>query len=95
MNDITARRHRGNAESAAAFQAIKEKMPRSRMMVFGKIRRSGDRGMTCEEVGRSLRLLPHMISGRFTELKRDKMIVPTGATRLTQAGHPARVYKAR
>ena len=91
--DITANRHGGNPESQAAFES--RDRDGDRQLVIEFLRRRGDQGCTADEfaahVGRQLNTL----SGRFSELKRDGVIVPNGQKRPTRAGCASKVYVLR
>lgn len=93
--DITARRHGGNAESAAASESIEPDKARLRRMVLNYIASRGYVGATCEEVEFALGLRHQTVSARLTELKRLGQVRDTGRRRLTQSRRPAAVYVAR
>ncbi len=72
--DITAGKHGGAVQSVESFQRIESTLPRRRAEVLAAIRRAGPRGATVAEVALALRRAPNDVSGRFSELKRDRLI---------------------
>lgn len=74
QEDITENRHGGNEQSAAAFEKIVKSLPSMRRIVFDAIAHAGKEGLTCKELARAWGCGMNEISGRFTELKRDKRI---------------------
>lgn len=74
--DITARRHGRNPESMEAFAGVQDKLPEARAKVLEEIRGAGVRGMTCKELAAEWGVGMNTVSGRFSELKRDGLIVP-------------------
>ena len=71
MKDITKNKHKGNANSKAAFGAIKDELkPRQRevykWIVFMSLRRYD---VTIKGLCQWMRVSPNTISGRLTELK--------------------------
>ncbi len=95
--DITSNRHGGNAESVAAFQSIKDRLPAQRKEVLHWItvytKAHSGRGLTVDELAEVMHKTPNAISGRVSELKRDGRIYKAG-TRLTRSGCKAAVLKA-
>ena len=89
--DICRNRHRGNPESEAAFQALLPTLSNRRQEVLLIIRKSGFKGLTVHEVAEMLGTTPNAVSGRFTELKRDGLIMKWGK-RPTPTGGSAGVY---
>lgn len=79
--DVCASRHRGNAESEAAFQRLAPKLSAAQNEVFCVIELEGPRGLTCKEAAEKLAVGMNAISGRFTELKKAGRIKPTGERR--------------
>ncbi len=77
--DICASRHSGSAESVAAFDRIEGAIPETRRRVLAEIRRAGASGLTAKELAALWGVGLNTISGRFTELKRDGLIVQKGA----------------
>lgn len=84
-DDICENRHGGNAESAAAFERIRDGLPLVRQAVFDFIRERGEHGATVHEVAAHLGKTPNAVSGRLTELKADGWIERTDERR----GHAA------
>jgi hypothetical protein len=52
-----------------------------------------ERGLTCYEAQVQLDLLPQTASGRFSELKRMRLIEPTGGKRETSTGSKAAAFR--
>lgn len=78
MKDICKSRHRGNTESDAAFDKTKDAIPHQRQKVFDAIQKRPKLGFTCKELAEMWGVGMNAISGRFSELKRDGMIVKVG-----------------
>ena len=91
--DICARKHGGNPESQGAFQAIKDRLTGMQLVVLGLIQRSGEHGMTCDEISKELGRGENVYSGRITELKIAGKITKCGR-RPTRSGCTASVWKA-
>lgn len=89
--DICQNRHRGNPESEAVFEYIASKLPARRQKVLLLIHKAGFKGLTVHEASKLLETTPNAISGRFSELKRDGLIVKRG-TRPTETGSNAGVF---
>jgi hypothetical protein len=68
MNDITANKHGGNAQSAAAFERAKRGFNRSRQDILDLLKLH-PAGLTCKEMSTLLGKPMHKLSGRITELK--------------------------
>ena len=77
QQDITRNRHGGNPESEAAFEKIHRSLPRQRAEVLEAIG-SHQQGITCKEMADSWNVGMNVISGRFSELKRDNLIIKIG-----------------
>lgn len=92
--DVCKNRHRGNAESEATFQSIKDRLTDSEQEVFDVIRKHPETGMTAEEIALYLNVGVNTISGRCSTLRHIKHKVVKVGTRLTLSGHPAAVLKA-
>ena len=90
--DITARRHKGNEKSIAAFHVIMEKITAKQLEVYHAIRFFND-GVTVDELAVTFKTTPNAISGRVSELKRMGKIYKSG-TRKTRSGCSAAVLKA-
>jgi len=76
--DVTAGRHGGNVESAAAYARLKPRQYAQRDMVYDYIARADRIGITCRELAEMLDVGMNQISGRFTELKATGRIVKAG-----------------
>lgn len=74
--DICEGRHGGSEHSARAFQAIAGTLPAARARVLSFIRDRRERGATTAEVAEALGCSPNDVSGRMTELKVARQIVP-------------------
>ena len=89
--DITANYHRGNPESVQAHaDTPPETRERQRARVVNYIRDHGP--ATCDEVMAALDMTHQACSPRFTELRRDGVLVHTGERRNTRSGRPAAVH---
>ena len=86
--DITARRHKGNEQSTAAFHVIKDKISASQERILNAIRQM-DSGMTVDELSVYFNATPNEISGRCSELKRDGKSTNQGHAK-REAGVPRR-----
>ena len=91
MTDITQNYHRGNPESVAAKKISRLNAERDRTRILRLAGMRGDEGLTCDEAERLLSLSHQTCSARFSELKRDKLLVATGQRRPTRSGAQARV----
>ena len=89
--DITQNYHRGNPESRAAKQLSRHNAERDRARILRLAGVRGAAGLTCDEAERLLGLSHQTCSARFSELKRDKLLVPTQLRRPTRSGAQARV----
>jgi len=87
--DICQNRHRGNAQSVAAFSGDTSQQ---RMQVLEAIREAGSHGLSCDELSAKWGVGCNAISGRFSELKMTGLIVKSGL-RPTRAGKNAAVYR--
>ena len=90
--DITANRHKGNLQSTAAFNAIKDRLTVQQERVFRCIKDGGERGRTNEDICGVLGLTPNQVSPRLTELHVAGRITKIG-TRLTKSKCSAGVWK--
>lgn len=77
--DICARKHQGAAGSEAAFNRIRPHLSESHASILNWLRQVGP-GTAKEYADYADRQL-NTISGRFSELKRDGLILPTGEYR--------------
>tara|TARA_B100001123_G_scaffold156425_1_gene181097 strand:- start:2236 stop:2619 length:384 start_codon:yes stop_codon:yes gene_type:complete len=78
MIDTTLNKHRGNEESNAAFEKIKPKLRASRRIIEELVKDSDFNGITCREAAEKLGVGMNAISGRFSELKAEKIIRKVG-----------------
>lgn len=92
MKDICTR-HRGNANSKAAFEGIQGCMSKRRHFVLQRIKACAKNGLTVDELSERTGYPPNVLSGRFTELFAAGFIRKDG-TRPTRAGYKATVYKS-
>lgn len=76
--DICANRHRSSEESMAAFERIASDLPEKRAEVLRAIAGYESFGLTCKELAAAQGVGMNVISGRFTELKKDGLIRKTG-----------------
>jgi DNA-binding MarR family transcriptional regulator len=76
MKDITENKHGGNANSTAAFGAIKDKMTLKQAQVLATIKLL--KGATCKDICKRHHVGMNTISGRLTELKAMGKIKVTG-----------------
>jgi|SRR5579871_799469 predicted transcriptional regulator len=81
MEDITARKHGGNAQSDAAFERLKPVLSRRRREVLDAITRRGLEGAVAKEIATELGLELHKVSGRCSELKALGLIADSGRRR--------------
>jgi hypothetical protein len=91
MTRDTLNYHRGNPESRAAKELSRRNAERDRTRILRLAGIRGGVGVTCDEVERLLGLSHQTCSARFSELKRDKLLVPTQLRRPTRSGAQARV----
>jgi hypothetical protein len=89
--DICKRKHGGNPQSVQANRRVQKE--RDRDTVLNLVAMAGPEGRTLDEVAAILDVAPNRISGRFTELKKDGKLIPTGCTRNTRTGSPAMSYR--
>ena len=76
MEDITAGKHGGNAQSTAAFKKAKYGFSQARQDVVDLLKQHPD-GLTCKEMSALLDRPMHKLSGRVTELKEMGVCVAT------------------
>jgi|SRR6516164_6168651 hypothetical protein len=94
-DDITRNYHRGNQESRAAKLLSERHAQKQRRRIEALALRRAKQGITCDEAEILLDLPHQSCSARFTELKRDKILIPTKLTRKTRYGGNARVLRAK
>ena len=92
VNDICANRHKGNSESVAAFQSIKDKLRNGQQSVLREIARTPS-GLTAEEIADRLNTTVNCVSGRCAELKKLGKVRKAG-TRPVRSGHSAAILVA-
>jgi len=90
-DDITRNFHGGNPESVIAKELSRKTAERDRGWITRLTTRMGQYGITCDEAERMLGLSHQTCSARFSELKRDGILLPTLFTRRTRHNAPARV----
>lgn len=91
MNDICENRHGGNRESVGANPS-RLKKAQDRELIKSLVKESHDRGLTLDEASETLGVPPNNISGRFTELCAEGVLVKTSIRRPTRSGKSATVY---
>ena len=89
--DISARKHKGNANSKAANAFIAPLKESLRGRVLELITAAGVDGLTCEEIAEELGMQVHSISGRCSELKAFDLVCTAPFTRTTRSGRNAAV----
>jgi|KBSMisStandDraft_5_1062788.scaffolds.fasta_scaffold70174_3 hypothetical protein len=90
-DDITSNYHRGNSESLSAKELSRKNAKRDRQRIVALAGRYGQYGLICDEAERLLGLSHQTCSARFSELKRDGVLLPTNRTRKTRQNAAARV----
>jgi hypothetical protein len=91
VDDICARKHKGNPQSVEANKQAGSNKARDRQRVVEFIKSRGEYGATTEEASEALELRYTTASARFSDLKRDGLIVESGRTRKTRSGCAAAV----
>lgn len=76
--DICRRKHGGNEQSKAAFEKIKPGIKTQRQRVLDEVRRAGNNGVTCRELASDWGVGMNAVSGRFSELRRRRLIRADG-----------------
>lgn len=87
--DITSKNHGGNKQSRAANKLTNKK--KHRAMIYAYLARKGMRGATVYEITQALGIRHQTASARCSELKADKIIIPSGEKRKTETGASASV----
>jgi hypothetical protein len=90
-NDITSNYHQGKPESAAAKKLSDKTARYQRARIVALARKRRGQGITCDEAEVVLAMSHQSCSARFSELKRDSILIPTEITRPTRQGGRARV----
>src|SRR4051794_15772701 len=80
MNDITANKHGGDTQSAAAFEKAKHGMGKARQDIVDLLKQH-PAGLTCKEMSELLDRPMHALSGRVTEMKEYGMVNATETIR--------------
>lgn len=94
--DICSNHHGGNLESLEAHAAISTDKAAMRYLIVRTVAKSGSKGMTCDEVELATNMKHQTCSARFSELKREGILVPTGERRLTRSQFvKATVFKVK
>jgi len=79
IKDVTRNRHRGNAESEAAYESVKHRMSADRHTILTYMRFSGPQ--TSKELSLNLQINYTTMSARLSELKAMGLIEKTGERR--------------
>ena len=88
-DDITRNYHGGNPQSEKANKRTRKTRDRATLVVF--LHMCGLHGATCDEAEIATGLSHQTCSARFSDLKKDNVIIEIGETRLTRSGSPAAV----
>jgi hypothetical protein len=75
-SDITIRRNRGNAESAAANERMRLRKPELRDQIYAWFLYQGAAGATCFEASQATGIRYTTMSARISELKADRWLAP-------------------
>lgn len=94
-DDITANYHGGNAESIEAKALSRLNAGRDRIRIGRLAEQRSAYGITCDEAEVLLNLAHQTCSARFSEMKRDGILVMTQMRRETRNGGKARVMVIR
>lgn len=92
FDDICAGRHKLTPESVLANPTKAQKATIWKQ-ITGQLAARGDHGMTMDEMSEWLGVAPNRISGRFTELVVQGVIVKTEHRRKTRTGKVAAIYR--
>lgn len=79
--DITARKHGGNEQSAAAHDTVAPHLGEVQAEALAFLGSRGKAGGTAKEFAQASGRTFNEVSGRFSELKKLLLIVPTGEKR--------------
>ena len=74
---------------------VEKELPNLERHVFEAIRRSGERGMTGDELARETGIFRHTCCPRLAPLKRKGFIVDSGERRKGDTNHKQIVWRAR
>ena len=91
MNDITSNYHHGNPRSVQAHKRTARNKLRDQLRII-KLLEGYPLGLICEEAEILLNMRHQTCSARFSEMKRDGLLVLTGEQRETSTGSPADVH---
>lgn len=90
-NDITSNYHHNNPRSVQAHKRTTRNKLRDQLRII-KLLESYPRGLICEEAEILLGMRHQTCSARFSEMKRDGLLVLTGEQRDTSTSSPADVH---
>jgi predicted transcriptional regulator len=88
--DICSNNHGGNVQSLEAHASVDAAS--LRIAIWKHLQKVG--ATTCDQVEKDLGLSHQTCSARFSELKRDGWIFPTGKTKPTRSGRQAMTFVA-
>lgn len=91
--DITARKHGGDPNSAEAHKSIKKDKSQTHQAILNYLARRPITGATCEEIELALTLSHQTCSARISELRANQRIISVGDRRTTSSGRWARVHR--
>jgi hypothetical protein len=91
-DDITRNYHGGNPQSEQANKRTRKTVDRARVYQF--VWSNNLYGATCYETEQATGMRHQTCSARFSDLKKDGIIIGTGRTRLTDTQSPAEVCVA-
>lgn len=92
--DPCAARHRGATDSVLAqHRTGAAARAEQKARVLAAIESAGETGLTVDELAVAWDTTPNRISGRFSELRFERRILPAGR-RATRTGHTATAWKA-
>lgn len=86
---------RGSDTSKDAAESVEHATGTLRARVLGFIKRSGEYGMTCDEIELLSGLVHQTASARVNELCKLDVIIDSGRRRKTRSGRKATVWVAR
>jgi hypothetical protein len=87
-DDITRNYHGGHPRSEEANMRTRKTADMSRIVLLMK---EHPRGLICDEAEKLLGMRHQTCSARFSEMKRDGLLLPTGERRKTSTGSNADV----
>jgi predicted transcriptional regulator len=83
-----------SATSVAAYRVVRPTARETRVKILDFAMKRGVRGFTCDELAEAWACAHNHTSQRVHELLKSGLLVSTGRTRPTRAGHAARVLIA-